>query len=95
MIWCVYIIQAENGRLYTGITNSLKRRISQHLSGKGAKFFRISRPSFLVYVEKKRDRSSSSKRECELKKLSRIEKVSLIEEKGFRPLKITEKALYD
>ncbi|MCB1615028.1 MAG: GIY-YIG nuclease family protein [Pseudomonadales bacterium] len=78
--WQVYIIEASDGRLYTGITTDIDRRWQQHLSGKGgARFFRGRKPRALVYTEQQPDRSAASKREAAIKSLSREEKRLLIE----------------
>lgn len=75
----VYIIQCSDGTLYTGITNALERRIEEHNSSdKGAKYTRSRRPVKLVYQEKHSDRSSASKREYEIKKMSREKKKELL-----------------
>jgi putative endonuclease len=77
--WYVYIIQAENGHLYTGITTSLKNRLQEHENGKkGARFFRITKAQKIVYVEKAPDRSLASKREYAIKQLTRNQKLALI-----------------
>ena len=77
--WFVYIIEAENGKLYTGITTDLTRRFQQHQSGQGgARFFHTSAAKKLLYSEPHPDRSSASKREAAIKKLSRHAKVALI-----------------
>lgn len=81
--WWIYIIEASDGRYYTGITVDLQRRWQQHLQGKaGAKFFRGRKPSNLLYIESALDRSSASKREAAIKKLSRKQKERLIAESG-------------
>ena len=77
--WKVYIIQAENGFLYTGITTNLERRFQEHLNRqKGARFFSLSRPKIVLFQENYPCRSSASKRECEIKKMSRKQKLNLI-----------------
>jgi putative endonuclease len=77
--WQVYIIEASDNRLYTGITTDVERRFEQHLCGKGgAKFFRGRSPKALRYIEDSADRSTASKREAEIKKLSRAEKLAMI-----------------
>jgi len=82
--WCVYIIEASDNSLYTGITNNFPRRWQQHLSGKGgAKFFRGRQPQALRLLEPQQDRSSASRREAAIKKLSRTAKLSLIQTSGF------------
>ena len=78
--WFVYIVEAENGHLYTGITTDLKRRFAEHQSKQGgARFFHTSAAKQMVYHETQADRSSASKREAAIKKLSRKAKIELIE----------------
>lgn len=77
--WYVYIIEAANGYLYTGITTDLQRRMQQHRSHSGgARFFHTSPAHKLVYHETQPDRSEASKREAAIKKLSRKAKLALI-----------------
>ena len=77
--WEVYMIEAESGMLYTGITTDLDRRFSEHLSGKkGARFFHFSSPGKIVFREPHPDRSSASIRESSIKKMNRKEKQDLI-----------------
>jgi putative endonuclease len=78
--WFVYIVEAENGHLYTGITTDLERRFSQHQSKQGgARFFHTSAAKKLVYQETHPNRSEASKREAAIKKLNRQQKISLIQ----------------
>lgn len=77
--WYVYIVQCSDKSLYTGITVDLDRRVLEHnTSNKGAKYTRPRRPVQLVYSEAHEDRSSASKRESAIKKLSRAEKLTLL-----------------
>lgn len=77
--WFVYIIEADNGKLYTGITTDIDRRFRQHQTHSGgARFFHTSQAKKLVYQETQPDRSSASKREAAIKKLSRQAKLTLI-----------------
>lgn len=76
--WQVYIIEASDGRLYTGISTDVQRRYAEHGDRRGARFFRGRRPAALVYVETGHDRSSALRREYAIKRLSRAEKLSLI-----------------
>lgn len=79
--WIVYIIETESGKLYTGITNDLERRFSEHKEGKkGARYFRLSRPQSIVYQEKYTSRSEASKRESEIKRMRRSEKLGLVQQ---------------
>jgi putative endonuclease len=81
--WFVYIIEASDGSLYTGITTDVERRFSEHCgSQKGAKFFRGREPRKVVYQESHIDRSSALRREAEIKKLKRQVKLGLITGEG-------------
>ena len=81
MVYYVYILECNDNTLYTGITTDLHRRINEHnFSDKGAKYTKVRRPVKIVYSEKHRGRSDASKREYEIKKFSRQEKLKLIKE---------------
>lgn len=77
-LWLVYIIEASDGSLYTGVTNNMRRRWREHCSGRGAKYFRGRSPRWLRYLEPGHDRSSAGRREVEIKRLSRTQKRDLI-----------------
>jgi len=79
MRWFVYIIEANDNSLYTGITTDLQRRFDQHASGQGAKFFKGRRPVRFVYYENADNRRSASIREAAIKKLTRRQKQQLID----------------
>lgn len=76
--WVVYILSCRDGSYYTGITNDIERRIEQHNSGKGAKYTKGRTPVELVYSEECQNRSDASKRELQIKSLSKGQKLSLI-----------------
>jgi len=78
MSWFVYIIEADDNTLYTGITTDLERRFKQHTSGSGAKYFKGRRPMKIVHTELSDNRSTASVREAEIKKLTRVKKLELI-----------------
>ena len=78
MDWQVYIIRCSDGSLYTGITRDIERRLAQHGSSAGAKYFRGRRPEAVVYLEGGHDRSSASRREAQIKQLRRTDKLRLI-----------------
>lgn len=77
-MYYLYILQCVDNSLYTGITNNLEHRMNTHKSGKGAKYLRGRMPFKIVYTEEFPDRSSASKREMEVKALSKIDKLKLI-----------------
>lgn len=71
MNWQVYIILCSDNSLYTGITTDPARRLRQHATGRGAKYFRGRQPEKLLYLETGHTRSSASRREAEIKRLTR------------------------
>ncbi|AEF99024.1 GIY-YIG nuclease family protein [Methylomonas methanica] len=80
MEWSVYIILCGDGSLYTGISTDVQRRFLQHQTGKGAKYFRRCRPSCVIFSEAGHSRSSASRREAEIKRMARQDKLKLIKD---------------
>lgn len=80
-MYTLYIIKCADKSLYTGITTDIDRRIKQH-NGEiigGPKYTRGRRPVELVYTEKLPNRSEASKREGEIKKMTRADKEKLLQ----------------
>ncbi|MEX0934905.1 MAG: GIY-YIG nuclease family protein [Candidatus Paceibacterota bacterium] len=76
----VYILKCSDGSLYTGSTNDLKKRLYQHNNEKsGAHYTKIRRPVELVYSEEYDTLADARAREAEIKRLSREEKITLVE----------------
>ena len=73
-----YILKCKDDSLYTGWTNDLKKRITSHNAGNGAKYTKARRPVELVYYEEFQTREEAMKREYAIKQLSRKEKEALI-----------------
>jgi putative endonuclease len=78
MNWQVYIILCSDNSLYTGITTNLERRFRQHAQGRGARYFRGREPTEVVYLERGHTRSTSAKRELQIKMMTRADKYLLI-----------------
>lgn len=78
--WFVYIVRCVDDSLYTGITNDIVRRINDHNNDNrtASAYTRARRPVELVYQESCQTRSQASKREYQIKQLSRKEKESLL-----------------
>lgn len=79
--WFVYILRCGDDTLYTGSTDDISRRLAAHNSGKGAKYTRGRGPLELVYSEELPSHSEALKREIAIKRLSRPQKLKLIEVK--------------
>lgn len=82
--WVVYMLRCADGSLYTGCTNDLPRRLEAHGSGRGARYTRSRLPVALAYREEAADRSAALRREAAIKRLTRPEKLALIES-GAKP----------
>jgi putative endonuclease len=78
MPWYVYIIECKDGKLYTGITNNLRRRIKDHNSGNGGRFTKYRAPVKLRYAEDCLTKPQALKREAAIKRLERPQKLALI-----------------
>lgn len=77
MRWYVYILKCKDGKLYTGITNNLERRLKAHNSGNGCRFTRCRIPVKLLYSEIALNMSEALRREARIKQLPRNKKIEL------------------
>lgn len=77
----VYIVKCSDGTLYTGYTTNPERRLGEHNRGKASRYTRARRPVELVHLEKLRDRSTALRRESEIKRMKKEEKLLLCWEK--------------
>lgn len=75
-----YMLECSDGTLYSGYTVDVKHRLKVHNEGKGSKYTRCRLPVKLAYVEECADKVSAMQRECQLKKLTRTQKLRLISE---------------
>ena len=78
MPWYVYVIECKDGKLYTGITNNLERRVRDHNSGSASKFTKYRAPVKLLYTESYPNKPQALRREAQIKRLKRTEKLVLI-----------------
>ena len=76
--WWVYLLWCRDGSLYTGITNRLEARIDAHNRGKGARYTRSRRPVRLAHAERAKDKGAALRREAEVKRWSRKDKLALV-----------------
>lgn len=76
--WRIYIVQCKDGKLYTGISNNVTKRVEAHNTGKGCKFTKYRYPVKLLYQENRGTKSAALKRESEIQGFSRCEKLKLI-----------------
>ncbi len=80
-LWYVYVLRCADGSLYTGVARDLQRRLLQHngeLAG-GSRYTRGRRPVELLWSDTELDRSTAQRREAAIKKLSRDQKLRLLQ----------------
>lgn len=77
-MYYVYILLCSDNSLYTGFTTDIKNRVTEHNRGKGSKYVRSRLPAKVVHCEEFGSKSEALKREIEIKKLSRGEKLKFI-----------------
>ena len=78
--WFVYLLRCADNSLYAGITTDINRRLLEHnYSNKlGAKYTRVRRPVNFAYAENSINRQEASRREYQLKQLTKSAKEQLI-----------------
>lgn len=69
-IWYLYLLECQDGSIYTGIALDVYARFKLHQSGKGARYTRSHRPLCLLAVAEFADRASAQRAECQLKRCS-------------------------
>ena len=73
------MLRCRDGTLYTGATNNLERRLATHGRGRGAAYTRARLPVTLVWSEPAGDRGAALRREAAIKRLSRGDKLLLVQ----------------
>ena len=86
--WFVYILKCTDATFYTGISPDVEQRVKTHNLGKASRYTRARLPVKVIYIEQCADRSEASKREAEIKKLSKKKKLKLVilAKRGWIPL---------
>jgi putative endonuclease len=74
----VYMVECADQTLYTGWTTDVARRLQAHNAGRGARYTQQRGPVRLVYVEELPDRRAALKRELQIKRMPRADKLRLI-----------------
>jgi putative endonuclease len=68
-MYFVYIVETEDGTYYTGMTNDLARRLSEHVSNssRSANYLRMHKPVYVVYINEFENRGDAMKLENRFK----------------------------
>jgi putative endonuclease len=79
--WWLYIISCSDGSFYTGITTDVVRRLKEHQAGgrKASRYLRGRGPLQVQFSSKVGNKSEAAKAEALIKKLSKSEKIELVE----------------
>ena len=77
-----YLVRCADGTLYCGWTNDLENRLAAHNAGTGAKYTKSRRPVELAYCEAFATKQEAMRREAQIKRLTRQEKLALIRNGG-------------
>lgn len=78
--WTVYLIECQDGSIYTGIAIDVGARYAAHAAGKGARYTRAHPPARLLGMVEYPDRSSALKAEYRIKQLSAAAKRAFVSE---------------
>ena len=70
----MYVVECRDGSYYTGYTTDVKKRITVHNSGKGAKYTRARLPVKLIYVQGFDSKEEAMSAEALLKRKKRPQK---------------------
>ena len=73
-----YLLRCADDSLYCGWTNDLRKRLEAHQNGTASKYTRSRRPVELVYYETFETKQEAMRREAQIKRLSRCEKLALL-----------------
>ena len=77
-LWFLYLIECQDGSIYTGITVDVEKRYRAHEMGKGAKYMRAHPPKRLLKVIAFVNRSEASKAEYLIKQLPAADKRAIV-----------------
>lgn len=72
--WFVYLLECEDGSVYTGIALDPAARFAAHAAGRGARYTRSRRPVRLLAAIAFPDRSSALREEYRIKQLTARDK---------------------
>jgi putative endonuclease len=75
-----YILKCKDRTLYCGITNDLVKRVDMHNSGKGSMYVHSRGGGKIIYSEACKNRGAALRREAEVKKWSRLQKLTFLKQ---------------
>ena len=76
--WLVYLLECADNSYYCGVTNDLNKRLTDHNSGKGAKYTRSRLPVKVLAERNGLSKSQAFKLEHLVKKKARDKKITFL-----------------
>ncbi len=76
--WFLYLVRDAGGRLYTGISTDVSRRLAEHAAGRGARALRGRGPLCLAWQQQVGDHGQALRLEYRLKRRSKADKEALV-----------------
>lgn len=77
-MWYMYVLTCGDDSLYTGMTNDVARRLSEHQDGRGGRYTRAHLPVSLRAAWRFPSRSAAMRAEARFKRLRRRQKLAYI-----------------
>jgi len=75
----VYLLRCGDGSLYCGWTSDIDRRLAAHQAGRGGRYTASRQPVQLAFAQPMADRSAARREEVRIKRLTRAQKLALVE----------------
>ena len=76
--WVVYILCCSDGKLYTGVTNNIEKRVNAHNAGEASKFTRARLPVKILAASRFMTKEDAYRLEYRIKKLPRNKKLQVL-----------------
>jgi putative endonuclease len=76
----VYLLRCGDGSLYTGWTNDVAQRLAKHSAGKASRYTASRLPVEIAAAWPMPDRGSAMREEARIKRLSRAQKLALLDQ---------------
>jgi predicted GIY-YIG superfamily endonuclease len=81
-MWFIYILKCKDGSFYTGYTDDLDRRFSEHINKKGGHYTSSHGVLKRIYSESFQTKAEALRREKQIKGWSREKKIRLLHLSG-------------
>jgi putative endonuclease len=78
----VYLLRCADGSLYCGWTTDVDRRLKAHNAGRASRYTATRRPVTVAFAQPMGDRSAALREEARIKRLTRAQKLALVDRGG-------------